>query len=99
MSDEQTHVIYLAKAPIDSDFSRRKRVIYVQKFDDLKIIAQRFTKGIILFYSKSEGDNLYEIYEVETKYSIFRLKVLIANSQEEPIYEKVLTGGVIQCQR
>ena len=78
MSEEfPIEIISLARAPIEAEFSKRKRVMYVESFDSLKILARRLTRGIILYYQKSENSKMYDIYEVETKYAIFRLKVLI----------------------
>jgi len=72
----ETTIIEVSKV-IDGDYTKRKRIVYVTNFDSIKQIARLYAKGMVLHYNKTENGNDYDIYEVETKYALYRLKVLI----------------------
>jgi len=53
--------------------SKIKREIILQNIDDLRRIAIRLSKGIIYRYTLEKDGKIYDVFEAEAKYAIFRV--------------------------
>lgn len=68
----QTTIIELVKPPHPLT-PNNKREIILHSFDDLKRVARKFAKGVIYHYFITRQGKTLEVFEVEGKFTVFRL--------------------------